>query len=191
MIPWWETSKSDFHFKYDLSGGSMMAMGTYNFSALLLIFDALPEECLSCDTNAYTDVVHDKCDWDFKAKFRFPHGGICEVQSTLSGPTFWNPSSVTVRHGTVIVDDETLPVGQEKVRTRDVAMYRFIHAISWHRVNVKDVFKVRGKDDGKVVRRWEEKKSHKAYSCKEAGGEFADFPVRAFGCRIGISWGSS
>jgi predicted dehydrogenase len=79
MIPWWGTSKGDIHFNYNLSGGSMVAMGTYNFSALRLIFDAEPEECLVCDTNAYTDGVHKSCDYDLQAKFRFPNGGIGEA----------------------------------------------------------------------------------------------------------------
>lgn len=28
MVPWWATSKDDIHFDYNLSVGSMMAMGT-------------------------------------------------------------------------------------------------------------------------------------------------------------------
>ena len=44
MIPWWASSKDDIHFNYNISGGTMMAMGTYNYAALRLLFDADPIE---------------------------------------------------------------------------------------------------------------------------------------------------
>lgn len=34
MIPWWTTSKKDIHFDCNISRGTMMATGTYNFAAL-------------------------------------------------------------------------------------------------------------------------------------------------------------
>lgn len=176
MIPWWATSKNDIHFNYNISGGSMMAMGTYNFAALRLVFGAEPEECLKCDVHAYTDGIHDKCDWDFKAKFRFPNGGIGEATSTLRGPTLWKPSHVTVTTKPVVIPDKTLPESQERLRTREVTLHGLLHAIAWHRIDVKDAFEVRSKKDGKVVKKWTQNKSHKAYSFKDAGGEFAGLP---------------
>ena len=106
------TSKDDIHFNYNLSSGSIMAMGTYNIAALRMAFDTEPEECLSCEVHAYTDGVHDKCDYDFHAKFRFPNGAIGEASSTLKGSTYWTPSHVTVTQKEVIVTDETLPKSQ-------------------------------------------------------------------------------
>jgi predicted dehydrogenase len=103
MIPWWATSKDDIHFNYNISGGTMMAMGTYNYAAIRLLFDADPIECTSCDTKAYTDGVHAKCDYEFKAKFRFPNGGIGEAESTLKGGTILKPSYVTVTTRQVVV----------------------------------------------------------------------------------------
>ena len=55
-------------------------------------------------------------------------------------------------------------------------MHGIIHGIFWHRIDVKDVFEIRSKDDGSVIRKWTEQKSHKTYSFNEAGGEFADLP---------------
>ncbi|GIK03713.1 hypothetical protein Aspvir_007787 [Aspergillus viridinutans] len=180
MIPWWGTSKDDIHFNYNLSGGSMMAMGTYNFAALRLFFDAEPEECLSCQTHAYTDGIHDKCDYDFTAKFRFPNGGIGEASSTLKGPTYWTPSHVTVTHRETIVADKSLPDSQFKAQQRELTLHGFVHGIFWHRIDIKDVYEIRSRDTGETIRKWEEKTSRKAYTFKEAGGEFADLPGEAY-----------
>ncbi|KAL8721595.1 MAG: hypothetical protein Q9225_001759 [Loekoesia sp. 1 TL-2023] len=180
MIPWWATSKSDINFNYSLAGGAMMAMGTYNFSSLRLIFDAEPEECLSCDVNAFTDGVHKNCDYDFKAKFRFPNGGIGEAQSTLKGATLLKPSSVTVTNKEAVIPDNTLPASQEKVQSRELTLHGLIHGIFGHRIDVKDVFKIRSKENGSIIQKWQEQKSHKVYTFKEAGGEFADLPGEGY-----------
>ncbi|KAI0388446.1 putative oxidoreductase [Xylariaceae sp. FL0594] len=180
MTPWWGTKKDDIYFNYNLSGGSMTQMGTYNFAALRDVFGADPEECLKCDTNAYTDGIHDKCDWDFTAKFRFPNGGIGEAYSTLKGPTLWTPSYTTVTVREVVVPDGSLPSSQQNVRSREVTIHGYVHAIFWHRVDVKDKYEVRDRSKGenvRVMKTWTEKKSHKVYSFKDIGeGELADLP---------------
>lgn len=180
MIPWWATSKNDINFNYPLSGGTMMAMGTYNFAALRLLFGGDPVECTSCDVNAYTDGAHKNCDYDFSATFRFPNGGIGNAQSTLKGASVLKPSSVTVKTREVVVPDDSLPASQTKVRTREMSLYGLIHGIFWHRIDVKDSYEIRNKDTAMVVRHWDEKKSHKAYTFKEAGGEFADLPGETY-----------
>ena len=173
MVSWFVTSKDDIHFNYNLSGGSMMALGTYNFAMLRIIFNGEPEECLTCDKNVFDDGVHDKCDYDFKAKFRLPNGGIGEATSSLRGPTLWKPSEARVTTREVVVPDKTLPSTQEKARTRQVTLHGFIHAWVWHRIDVKDSYVIRNKADRQPVKKWVESKSHKAYSYQEAGGEFA------------------
>lgn len=176
MIPFWMVDMNHIHFNYNLGGGTMMGMGTYNFAALRLIFAAEPEECLSCETEAYADGVHHDCDYSFKAKFRFPGGGIGEAYSTLQGPAIWKPSWATVTHRQIPVHDESLPTSQEKLVTREVTVNGWIHAIFWHRIDVKELFEIRNKKDGKVIKKWSETKSHKAYTFKQAGGEFAHLP---------------
>ncbi|KAL8923177.1 MAG: hypothetical protein Q9208_004740 [Pyrenodesmia sp. 3 TL-2023] len=178
-IPWWGTSKDDIHFNYNISGGNMMAMGTYTFAALRLVFDDDPEECLSCDVKAFTEGVHKNCDYESKATFRFPNGGIGEAFSTLKGETLIKPSGVTVTLKEVIIPDKTLPVSQEKVQRRELTLRDFIHAIFWHRIDIKDVFEIRSKD-GNVVKKWEEHDSHKVYTWQNAGGEFADLPGEVY-----------
>ncbi|CAG8900251.1 unnamed protein product [Penicillium egyptiacum] len=153
MVPWLMLDKDNIGFNYKLAGGSIMMLGTYNFGVIRLIFDDNP--------------------W---TKFRFPNGGIAEASTTMRGPILWKPSEARVTHKEVAVDDKSLPETQEKLRTRIVTLHGFIHAVIWHRIDVKDTFVVRNKGDRMPIKTWTESKSYKAYSYKEAGGEFANLP---------------
>ncbi|KAI0172773.1 oxidoreductase domain-containing protein [Hypoxylon sp. FL1284] len=176
MVPWWFTSKDDLEFNYKLGGGNIMALGTYNFAMLRLIFGDEPEECLECDTKVFGDGVHDRCDYTFSAQFRFPNG-VGEAASSLRGPTLWKPSEARVTHREVVMPDAALPEDQEKVRTRVVTLHGFMHAVLWHRIDVRDSFTIRQKADRRPVGRpWVESSSHKAYSFRDAGGALADLP---------------
>ncbi|KAJ6009566.1 hypothetical protein N7499_005036 [Penicillium canescens] len=176
MIPWMLLDKDNIGFNYKLAGGSMMMLGTYNFGVIRMVFDDDPVECLTCEPGIFGDGIHDQCDTDFKAKFRFPNGGIAEASTTMRGPIWWKPSEARVTHKEVVVDDKSLPATQEKLRTRVVTLHGFIHAFIWHRIDVKDTFIIRNKGDRTPLKTWTESKSHKAYSYKEAGGEFANLP---------------
>lgn len=182
MIPKWFTKPGDIYFNYSLAGGSMMQMGTYNLALLRDIFGADPEECLNCnaDNGPKGERNFDKIDYEFTARFRFPNGGIAEARSTMKGPLFWTPSHATVTQKEVAVVDATLPASQQKFQTREVTLHGFVHGIVWHRVDVNDAFQIRTTDDGKVVKKWVEKKSHKAYTFQEAGGVFADLPGEVY-----------
>lgn len=176
MVSWWVTPRDSIAFNYELGGGGMMMTGTYNFAVLRMIFGAAPEECLACDAGIFGDGAHDRCDADFRARFRFPNGGVGEAASTLRGPLLWKPSEARVTHREVVVPDPALPAAQEKVRTRVVTLNGFLQPVLWHRVDVKDSYVIRDKADGRPVRRWVESASHKAYAFKEAGGDLAGFP---------------
>lgn len=176
MVPRWFTSKDDIEFNIDLGGGSIMALGTYNFAILRMIFKDEPEECLSCDTSVFGDGIHDQCDYHFKAQFRFPNGGIADATTSLKGPLWWKPSEARVTHKGVVIPDKTLLDTQEKVRTRQVTLHGFMHAIVWHRIDVEDSYVIRNKEDHRPVKEWVESSSHKAYTYKDAGGDFATFP---------------
>ncbi|KAK4500044.1 hypothetical protein PRZ48_008230 [Zasmidium cellare] len=167
MIPWWGTSKNDIYFNHALAGGSIMSMGTYNFAALRLLFGAEPEECSSCDTHHYTDGIHANCDWDVHARFRFPGGRIGEAKTTLRGPTIWTPSTAKVQLQPVTLPEDQ--PNQIKTRTRHLTLHGIVHAIFWHRIDIHDTYEIRSKDSGALIRRWEEKRSEKAYTFKEAG----------------------
>jgi predicted dehydrogenase len=176
MIPWLILDKDNIAFNYKLAGGSMMMLGTYNFSIIRMVFDDDPVECLTCEPGIFGDGIHDQCDTDFKATFRFPNGGIAEASTTMRGSILWKPSEARVTHKEVLMDDKSLPDTQEKLRTRVVTLHGFIHAFIWHRIDVKDTFSIRNKRDRMLVNTWTEFKSHKAYSYKEAGDEFANLP---------------
>lgn len=181
MIPWWGTSKSDIHFNYNLSGGSIMAMGTYNLAALRVLFGAEPEECLDCVTNHFTDGVHHDCDWDFRASFRFPNGGIGEASTTLRGPTLWKPSTAEVQMRAVPVQDELLVgTNQEKFRTRKAVLHGVVHGVVWHRIDIEDTFEIRERDTQRLIKSWTEKRSEKAYTFEEAGGQLASLPGKEY-----------
>jgi predicted dehydrogenase len=174
MIPWWMSSKNDIYFDYNLSGGTMMSLGTYNFAVLRMLFNAEPEECLSCETHSFPEEKFRRIDNDYHAKFRFPNGGIGESESTLLGPTIWKPSSVVVTNRETVVPDASLPQGQEKVVKRELTMYGLAFSLLWHRIDIKDTFTIR--TNGGVVRTWTVKESRKAYTFQQAGGEFANLP---------------
>ena len=176
MVPWFITAKDNIEFNYNLSGGSMMMLGTYNFGMLRIIFNDEPEECLTCDTSIFGDGLHDKCDYEFKAKFRFPNGGIGDATTSMRGPTLWKPSEARVTTREVMIPDETLPSTHEKMLTRHVTLHGFLHALVWHRIDVKDSYVIRDRGDHRPVKEWVEWKSHKAYTYKEAGGEVAHLP---------------
>lgn len=176
MIPWVLTAKDNIEFNYSLSGGSMMMLGTYNFAMLRMIFGDEPEECLTCDTTIFGDGIHDKCDYAFNANFRFPNGGVGEATTTMRGSIFWKPSEARVTMKEIVVPDKTIPSTQEKLLTRQVTLHGFMHAVVWHRIDVKDTYVIRNKKDSEPVKKWVESKSHKACTYKEAGGEFANLP---------------
>jgi predicted dehydrogenase len=178
MIPWWGTSKDAIFFNYSLSGGCIMSMGTYNMAALRLVFGAEPVECLSCEANTFPEKKYERCDTDFKAKFRFPNGGIGECESTLRGNTVWLPSSIVVTNREVIVPDRSLPRGQEKVLKRELSLHGILFGLLWHRIEIKDTYAIRA--NGKVIKTWKEKTTRKAYTFEEVGGKFAGLPSETY-----------
>ncbi|CDM38509.1 unnamed protein product [Penicillium roqueforti FM164] len=86
MVPWLMLEKDNIGFNYKLAGGSMMIIGTYNFGVISIIFNIEPEECLTCEPGIFGDSIHNQCDTNFKAKFRFPNGSIAEASTTIRGP---------------------------------------------------------------------------------------------------------
>ncbi|KAJ6109451.1 Oxidoreductase N-terminal [Penicillium sp. IBT 16267x] len=177
MVPWLMTAKDNIEFNYKLGGGSMMMLGTYNFGIIRMIFDDDPVECLSCDTSVFGDVRY-----RLQGNIPVPNGGTADATTSLRGPLLWKPSEARVTLKEVVVPDKNLSATQEKLRTRVVTLHGFIHAFIWHRIDVKDTFVIRNKEktDDRPIKTWVESQTHKAYSYKEAGGEFANIPGEAW-----------
>ncbi|KAK1676450.1 putative oxidoreductase [Colletotrichum godetiae] len=167
MAPAWFTTADKLNSNYKLGGGSIMALGTYNFAVMRMIFGQEPEECLECDTAVFVDDDDHECDYTFKAKFRFPNG-TGDATTTVKGPAFWKPSEARVTHKEVAVSDKTLPDTQKKTRTRLVTLHGFMHAVAWHRIDVKDSYKIRNVPSGQIIKKWVESSSHTAYTYRDA-----------------------
>lgn len=63
------------------------------------------------------------CDYELKAKSKFPGSQVGEAFSMLRDPTIWSPSYATVTHRQVEVLEDTLPKGQVKLLTREVTLH--------------------------------------------------------------------
>ena len=155
-----------------------MMMGTYCFSMLRLIFDDEPLECLSCNTTIFGDGDHYKCDYHFNASFRFPNGGIGEAMTNMRGPMLWKPAEARVTTKEVLVSDEALPSTQEKILKRQMTIHGFMHAVLWHRIDVKDSYVIRNKADGEIIRQWTHNSSQKAYTYETTDGRSENRPSK-------------
>lgn len=60
----------NIRFDYDLAGGATLDLGTYTLTALS-VFGAEPEVCLEVDLENMPP-PRERCDVNFRAKFRFP-----------------------------------------------------------------------------------------------------------------------
>jgi hypothetical protein len=59
---------------------------------------------------------------------------------------------------------------------REVTLHGFLNAVVWHGIDVKDSYVIHNKANRQQVKNWVESKSYKAYTYKEAGGEFGNLP---------------
>jgi predicted dehydrogenase len=165
----------DISFNYELCGGSMMNLGTYHFAAMRLLFAAEPEECLTCDTENFRNVGQGKIDYNFHATFRFPGGGIGEGKTMMRGKSTFKTDFTTVRLREQVIEDPNLPSTQEKVRSRTLKLWGMFHGVIWHRIDITDTYTIRDIKTLKATKIWTEKSIRKAYTFKEADGEFAGF----------------
>jgi predicted dehydrogenase len=175
MLPGWMIKDDDISFNYTLAGGSMMNLGTYHFAALRLLFAAEPEECLTCNTENFKQEGKQKIDYNFHATFRFPGGGIGEAKTMMRGKSTFKTDFTTVRLREEVIADPNLSSAQEKVRSRTLKLWGMFHGVVWHRIDIIDTYTIRDIKTLKITKTWTEKSIRKAYTFKEAGGEFARF----------------
>jgi predicted dehydrogenase len=166
-------SRDDIRFRWELAGGAMNDLAGYPSTAVRDMFGTEPEECLSCVVDPCPK-PRELCDQGFKAEFGFPNGGKGTIEGSLWA-SLWKtvaeaPKAVA-KHREVKdeADQNGLPEGQEKFRTRTVTFRDYLFAAVWHSIDVENEFVVREKASGKEIKRWKEKQSTKAYTWHEMG----------------------
>lgn len=170
-LPTFLFKDNDIRFNFDLAGGALMDLGTYQLSVLRQVIGAEPEECTECITRPGPQSTD--AEEAVKATFRF-HGGITGVgEANLRGGIVltFNPEAWVV-HKPVVVEEEGLPADQEKVRVRRLYLSNFMISGFLHKIIIEDDFIVRKKGaEGAeaVVKKWTKKEVQKVYTWKEAG----------------------
>ncbi|KAK4187190.1 hypothetical protein QBC35DRAFT_239263 [Podospora australis] len=172
-------TKDDIRFKYNLSGGAMMDTA-YTMSVLRGIFGAEAVAAEEVSVKKFEAPLDTLVDYAYSGKWKFPNGGTGEMVGSLQAGmgTVWKKFCVAeVVHKEQVVDTNT-EKGEETVKVRKVALVNFIAAGAYHRVDVVDEFVTRKVGDkGKVVKKWVEKETKKAYTLKDVGieGESKEF----------------
>lgn len=160
--------KNDIRFKYELAGGTVMDLGTYQLSVLRGVTGAEPEECLEC-TLRKCPPPNELCDSAVKAKFRFPGGIVGDAEADLQAGWKLTVPRVEVTHNPVPVPDDQLPAEQEKTRARKLKLHNYMVSGFWHRIDIEDEFVLREKSSGNVIKRWTTTESKKIYTFRDAG----------------------
>ncbi|ROV99856.1 hypothetical protein VSDG_03111 [Cytospora chrysosperma] len=170
-LPAFPITDEDIRFVYELGGGATLDAGTYTLAALRSVFGAEPEVCVEAELGRMPP-PREKCDKSFKAKLRFPGGGIGVMEGDMRGsnvPTNWSFPTITVTHRPVTVTDEKASEGEEVKKTRTVTFVNFLLSPAYHRIDVVDEFVVVKKGTSQVVRKYTKTETKKAYSFKEMG----------------------
>ncbi|KAI1411227.1 oxidoreductase domain-containing protein [Hypoxylon sp. FL1857] len=172
-VPKWQFAADDIRYRYDLGGGALMDLGAYTASALARIFGTIAEECEECATQAAA--CDSRCDRLFKARYRFPGGGLGEMEGDLKAPLNRLSPDIHVVHKPIVVSGAEAGVkespGEEIVRTRKIKFTTFAQPAFLHSIQVTDEFRTRkaGDASGKALKEWTHSKTIKAYSFREAG----------------------
>ncbi|KAH8816095.1 hypothetical protein F5884DRAFT_208323 [Xylogone sp. PMI_703] len=177
--------KDDIRFIYDLSGGSLMDLGTYNVLCLRQILGTEPEECIEAIPRIMAKPFDQKCDESFNIKYRFPNGVIGEIYCDLSAKGGWpmpsltsglpalNLPKCTVVHREVLVKDDSLSAdsGLEHVVVKKVVLLNMLMPHFWHRLDVEETHSIRNASSKAVKKTWKVKSQRKVYSWPKEGGE--------------------
>lgn len=161
-----------------------MDLGAYTARALRCVFGGVaPEACESCETAPLAAPGADaRCDRWFRARFRFPGGGVGEMEGDLQAPLTKIAPEVCVTHRPVVIAvDEAaggkgaavqVREGEEVLRTRKIRFVNFVMPSYVHSITVDDEFAVRKIGGAGTPRKtWTESKTLHAYTWREAGLE--------------------
>jgi len=170
VVPAFFIPVDDIRYKYDLAGGGLIDFGAYMCLFLRTIFAAEPAECLKAKPRLMPTKYDDRCDQAFTAKWKWPNGGIGELDIDLA-VKLWemkSPKAVVV-HKEIGIEDESLGEGKEHITVKTVTMWNPMGPFFWHRIDILEQHTIRAKNDKKVIRAWETKESKKAYKWQDEG----------------------
>lgn len=165
----------DIRFIYDLSGGTLMDLGTYMVLAVRCMLGTEPEECVEAVPTLMPAGYDQKCDRAMKASWRFPNGAVGSVDADLKAKggyqwpwlTSWIPTidipKASAVHAEAEVRNSELPAEQEHVVVKTVKMRNFIGPGMWHSIDVEDKHTIRNKSNKSVIKSWTEVRHEKAY----------------------------
>ena len=173
-IPKGTISTDDIRFKYDLSGGCLMDLGSYNVQMLRQVFGTEPVECVKANARRMPAGLDQNIDQAFNATWRFPNGGIGSIVSDLAargGHYFpWLTDSIpavkvpvcSVKHREKVIHH---PKQQELevATTRTVVMWDALFPSIWHRIDIIEDHVERRAKDWRIVKQWTEKTHFKQY----------------------------
>ena len=166
----------DIRFKYDLAGGCLMDLGSYPLQTLRQAFGAEPEECISASPSLLPTGKDQNIDRAIKASFRFPNGGIGEINadSVWSGEylTWLTYRLPPVRSPVCTVKHResrsrlSSKAGKEIGTTKTVICWNFLGPSLWHRIDVIEDNVLRDVKTGSIEKSWTDTKHIKQYEGK-------------------------
>jgi predicted dehydrogenase len=183
-------SPDDIRFRYDLAGGTLMDLGTYNLSALRGIFGADPVSVTSATPRLMAPPYDSKCESAMLATYQFPNGSTatlsCDLDARVkkSSGTWWSwlfdswPNytatgmppicSVVLRpkHGV----EEDMKITTQKT----ITLNNFMGPHIWHRIDIQTTTTYRDAND-LVVRTEKSTESKKQYTWPEGTGRGEDW----------------
>lgn len=167
-IPWFLFPIDDIRFRYGLSGGALMDLGTYCISTLRQAFGAEATECLEARFEMIP-APEQFAEHAWNAQWQMPNGGVAESRGGLrAGLGQIGLPRIKVSHKHVKVNDTSIEEGQEKFQRRQVELVNFMIGVLWHRIDIQDEFVIKDTTTGETLKRWVEKTSRKAYTFQEA-----------------------
>ncbi|TVY82913.1 D-xylose 1-dehydrogenase (NADP(+)) [Lachnellula suecica] len=156
-------SEDNCRWKFELSGGSLMDIGSYLVLNLRDVFKAEPVEVVqaSARPSGYGDV-----DAGFKAQFKFPNGGVGSIDADMGKNSLWGVPWVTFPK--IVVQQREIEVksaSAEGIHTkkRTIIFWGWPGPMYYHRIQVVDEYILRRGIHGEILRTWTEKKTQKAY----------------------------
>ena len=174
-IPKGLIANDDIRFQYDLSGGCLMDLGSYDVQMLRQVFGTEPVECVKASVRRMPAGLDQNIDQAFAASWRFPNGGIGSIvaDSAATGGHYlsWLTDGLpaikvpmcSVKHREKIVRHPELQE-REIVTTKTVIIWDVLFASIWHRIDVVVDHILRCTKDGRIEKQWTEKVHFKQYS---------------------------